>query len=84
MVVKDTFTGGVRTFLNTEDAQLFRRMMYAQFGLPPPTMRTPTPRTITFQRKRANRRVVNEPELVTMLSEFGQACGKVSCSAGLC
>ena len=72
MVVKDTFTGGVRTFLNREDAHLFRRMMYAQFGLPPPTLRAPLPRVITFQRKRANRRVVNEPELLNMLAEFGE------------
>lgn len=72
MVVKDTFTGGVRTFLNREDAHLFRRMVYAQYGLPPPAPRTPMPRIITFQRKRANRRVVNEAELLATLAEFGQ------------
>ena len=30
MVVKDTFTGGTRTFLTGDDAQLFRKMVYAQ------------------------------------------------------
>jgi hypothetical protein len=29
------------------------------------------PRTVTFQRKRANRRVVNEAALLSLLSEFG-------------
>lgn len=43
-----------------------------QYGLPPPKLRKPLPRTITFQRKRANRRVVNEAELLSMLSEFGE------------
>ena len=41
-------------------------------GLPPPTKR-PVPRVITFQRKRANRRVVNEEQLVALLQKFGQA-----------
>jgi protein O-GlcNAc transferase len=35
-------------------------------------MRQPLPRTITFQRKRANRRVVNEEALLAMLAEFGE------------
>jgi hypothetical protein len=32
MVVKDVYTGGVRTFLDTKDAHLFRKMLYAQVG----------------------------------------------------
>ncbi|KAL4853094.1 hypothetical protein ACK3TF_005878 [Chlorella vulgaris] len=72
MVVKDIYTGGVRTFLDTKDAHLFRKMLYAQHNLPPPRLRQPLPRTITFQRKRANRRVVNEAELLSMLAEFGE------------
>ncbi|KAL4450135.1 hypothetical protein ABPG77_010804 [Micractinium sp. CCAP 211/92] len=72
LVVKDIYTGGVRTFLSREDAHLYRKMLYAQYGLPPPKLRKPLPRTITFQRKRANRRVVNEPELLSMLREFGE------------
>lgn len=44
----------------------------SQYGLPPPKLRKPLPRTITFQCKRANRRVVNEPELLSMLREFGE------------
>lgn len=43
-----------------------------QYNLPPPRLRQPLPRTITFQRKRANRRVVNEEELLAMLHEFGE------------
>jgi protein O-GlcNAc transferase len=31
------------------------------------------PRVITFQRKRANRRVVNEEGLLALLAEFGEA-----------
>lgn len=43
---------------------------------------------ITFQRKRANRRVVNEPELLKMLAEFGEvgmAVGRecACCGCGL-
>ena len=30
MVVKDVYTGGVRTFLARQDAHLFRKMLYAQ------------------------------------------------------
>jgi protein O-GlcNAc transferase len=30
------------------------------------------PRVITFQRKRANRRIVNEPELLQLLSWYGE------------
>ncbi|EFN54929.1 expressed protein [Chlorella variabilis] len=72
LVVKDVYTGGVRTFLDTKDAHLFRKMLYAQYNLPPPRLRQPLPRTITFQRKRANRRVVNEEALLKMLAEFGE------------
>ncbi len=32
MVVRDIFTGGVRTFLSTEDAQAFRASMYKQYS----------------------------------------------------
>ena len=121
MVVKDVYTGGVRTFLARQDAHLFRKMLYAQASppppggrvgldschsrvaseaatvlwtiqlslpslpapaclqnqLPPPALRSPVPRVITFQRKRANRRVVNEPELLAMLAEFGEVSGLV-------
>ena len=32
----------------------------------------PVPRVITYQRKRANRRIVNEEGFVRMLREFGE------------
>ncbi len=32
LVVKDIYTGGVRTFLSREDAHLYRKMLYAQVG----------------------------------------------------
>lgn len=38
--------------------------------LPLPEARKAVPRVITFQRKRANRRVINEAQLVRMLHEF--------------
>ena len=31
-MVRDIFTGGVRTFLSREDAQAFRAQIYAQHG----------------------------------------------------
>ena len=160
LVVRDTFAGGERTFLTTEDAQAFRAHIYAQHGaqpcaqpcsplprqraadlgnrmstglisahekpwlhaallharrpsshanlhpqhawccasfaspalqkrtceqsllrrtaelvhagLPPPAPRHPLPRVITFQRKRANRRVINEAGLLELLAQFGE------------
>lgn len=35
LVVKDIFTGGVRTFLDRRDAHLYRKMLYAQVGRRP-------------------------------------------------
>lgn len=32
LVVRDIFTGGVRTFLSTEDAQAFRALIYKQYS----------------------------------------------------
>lgn len=40
--------------------------------LPAPETGKPVPRVITFQRKRANRRVINEDQLMRMLREFGE------------
>ena len=41
-------------------------------GVPPPALRTPLPVKITFQRKSANRRVINEGRLISMLQTFGE------------
>ena len=41
-------------------------------GLPVPKPRTTIPRIITYQRKRANRRILNEEEFIAMLKEFGE------------
>ena len=41
-------------------------------GLVSPVKQVPMPRHITFQRKRANRRVVNEEQLIELLREFGE------------
>ena len=38
----------------------------------PPPMPAPVPRRILFQRKRANRRIMNEDMFVSMLREFGE------------
>ena len=40
--------------------------------LPAPQAGKPVPRVITFQRKRANRRVINEDQLMRMLRKFGE------------
>ena len=37
-----------------------------------PKPREVIPRIITYQRKRANRRILNEPEFIEMLKEFGE------------
>jgi len=72
IITKDLYTGGGRTFLSQRDAQEFRSLIYQQYGLPPPAPRALIPRTITFQRKSANRRVLNEEELIALLKEFGE------------
>ena len=38
----------------------------------PPPMPRPVPRTILFQRKRANRRILNEHMFLNVLREFGE------------
>ena len=45
-------------------------------GLVPPRKQVPLNRHITFQRKRANRRVVNEEQLMELLKEFGEVRAK--------
>lgn len=51
-------------------------MVFASFayaaGLPAPRVRQSIPRLITFQRKRANRRILNEEELIEMLRGYGE------------
>lgn len=37
LVVRDIFTGGVRTFLNRADAQDFRASLYSQYGVGRPS-----------------------------------------------
>jgi hypothetical protein len=49
-----------------------RRLMYEQYAVPFPAPGAPPPLTVTFQRKSANRRVVNEAEMVAMLRQFGE------------
>ena len=47
-------------------------------GLSPPEKQMPMPRHITFQRKRANRRVVNEEQLIELLREFGEVRASIA------
>ncbi|PNW72188.1 hypothetical protein CHLRE_16g678600v5 [Chlamydomonas reinhardtii] len=72
LIVKDLATGGGRVFHTFDDAREFRGLIYRQYGLPPPAPRPQVPRVITFQRKRANRRIVNEPEFVELLKQYGE------------
>lgn len=46
-------------------------MLFVRADLPPPVPQ-PAPRTILFQRKRANRRILNEHMFLNVLQEFGQ------------
>ncbi|KAK9836079.1 hypothetical protein WJX84_007267 [Apatococcus fuscideae] len=71
LVVRDIFTGGTRTWLSQEDAQTFRRDIYKIYELPPPMPRR-VPRVITFQMKRANRRIINQQAFLDMFREFGE------------
>lgn len=50
-------------------------------GLPEPVP-GPVPRVITYQRKRANRRIVNEEGFIRMLREFGEVWQLSSHNAG--
>ena len=66
---------GSRLFLVQASRALCERPMFCvqlQYGLPPPGQRDHVPHTITFQRKRANRQVINEDQMVRMLQEFGE------------
>eukprot|EP00775_Hariotina_reticulata_P006840 gene6840-7058_t len=72
LIVRDLFTGGTRSFTNTVDARAFRAAVYSNYGLPPPALRRQLPRVITFQRKRANRRIINEEPFLQLLSQYGE------------
>lgn len=52
-------------------------------GLPEPVP-GPVPRVITYQRKRANRRIVNEEGFVRMLREFGEVRNFALAALGTC
>lgn len=41
LVVRDIFTGGVRTFLSRDDARAFRSLLYKQYGGGPWHLRRP-------------------------------------------
>ena len=57
-------------FLGNDQHHTKISVLYAD--LAPPQPGRPVPRVITFQRKRANRRVINEDQLVRMLREFAE------------
>lgn len=76
---KDMFFGGNRGVESTADAHLLRALLHTMHGsVLPPAGALPPP-VITLQRKSANRRIVNEGEVVAMLREFGE----VSAPGGL-
>lgn len=72
LITRDLATGGGRTFLTFDDAREFRELIYKQYGLPPPLPRPSVPRIITFQRKRANRRILNEDDFIELLRGYGE------------
>lgn len=75
---KDIYFGGDRGCQTREDARLLRRLVHVMHALPalPPLSSPLTRPVITLQRKSSNRRILNEPELVAALAEFGEVrCG---------
>eukprot|EP00892_Ulva_mutabilis_P005351 jgi/Ulvmu1/3188/UM015_0229.1 len=73
IIVKDLFTGGKRSFASSSHAREFRAKIYEANGLvaPPSSSRgNKPPQVITFQRKRANRRIVNEAQLLDLLRTY--------------
>lgn len=57
-------------------------LTHAVAGLPKPTKPRRVPRTITFQRKRANRRVINEAALLELLGSYAPVrCAPASASS---
>ena len=71
---QDVFKGGDRGTADAHDARLLRRLLYAMHGVPHPAPGAgPPPAVVTLQRKGANRRILNEAEVVDMLREFGGA-----------
>lgn len=73
---RDMFHGGNRGCRDGTDARLMRALLHAMHGTRLPTAGSAPPATITLQRKSANRRIVNEEEVVEMLREFGEVCGQ--------
>ncbi|KAI8470588.1 MAG: hypothetical protein J3K34DRAFT_385246 [Monoraphidium minutum] len=71
LIIRDIFTGGSRTFASKGDAHEFRAAVYGHYGLPRPAKPDVIPATVTFQRKRANRRVLNEDALLKLLGSYG-------------
>lgn len=70
---KDMFFGGDRGCQSPADARLLRRLAHAMHKVPlPPPGVAPV---VTLQRKAANRRILNEAEVVAMLAEFGEVRG---------
>ncbi|PRW57354.1 DUF563 domain [Chlorella sorokiniana] len=69
---KDMFFGGNRGCRDGSDARLLRKLLHTMHGTPLPPVGAAPPATITLQRKSANRRIVNEEEVVAMLREFGE------------
>ncbi|KAI7842197.1 hypothetical protein COHA_004110 [Chlorella ohadii] len=69
---KDMFTGGNRGCRDGSDARLMRALLHAMHGTKLPPAGAAPPATITLQRKSANRRILNEGEVVDMLREFGE------------
>lgn len=57
--------------------------MVHRAGLTSPVRQVPMPRHITFQRKRANRRVVNEEQLIELLREFGEVRASIVTPKGI-
>lgn len=70
--LQDVFHGGDRGTAGPQDARLLRRLLYAMHGVPFPPPGAPAPAVVTLQRKSANRRILNEGEVVAMLREFGE------------
>lgn len=64
LVVKDIYIGGVRTFLNRQDAHLYRKMLYAQVGTAPAATPSPLPGSAGRAARRTPALAVVPPRMV--------------------
>ena len=72
LIVKDSYSGGLRVGKTPEDSKMYRRRGWEMYNLPiPPDQLMAPPRQITLLRKLSDRRILNEEGLVQILKRYG-------------